>query len=275
MAQFERHARELSEQGVTLFEQVVPPELLEASKAAIIDFLGIDPSDPATFSRVPGENAGIVPLHHAAAFWAVRQHPPIHEIFSKLWGTQKLWVTMDRAGFRPPEATGASGGDVVNLHWDTDPDDANYFYQGMLYLNDAPPDRAPLLVGAGVFRELETFLGAPPPEFRPPDSMRVNVSPKDVVTVGGRAGDFVVWHSRAPHGVGPNLSAEPRYTQYVSMYPVAVAKEKADDRVALWQSKRPPPWWREGFVGQKDPEPGEPAPLSSLGRKLVGIDAWR
>jgi hypothetical protein len=268
----ERQRNELKERGATVVEGVVPLELVQAAREAIVSFLGIDPADARTFARVHADNDGIVPCHHADAFWAVRHHPALHQLYAELWGTEKLWVTMDRAGFRPPQ--GVAADDEITLHWDLDPGAEDFFYQGMLYLCDTPRERAPLLVGTQVYASLPAFLQAPPPGFRPPDSMVVRASKEQVLLLPGRAGDFVVWHSRAPHGPAANVSSEPRYTQYVSMYPVAIARETAAERSTLWRTKRPPPWWREGLVGLLDPEPGQPAPLSELGRKLVGLEAW-
>jgi hypothetical protein len=46
-----------------------------------------------------------------------------------------------------------------------------------------------------------------------------------------------------------------------------------EELVEWWRTKRAPPWWR-GLPHQQDPEPGEPARLTALGRRLVGLDDW-
>lgn len=58
----------------------------------------------------------------------------------------------------------------------------------------------------------------------------------------------------------------------VAMHPVADNQER-HERVQLWNDKRPPSWWRP-WPNQIDLEPGEPARLGELGRKLVGLDHW-
>jgi len=40
-----------------------------------------------------------------------------------------------------------------------------------------------------------------------------------------------------------------------------------------WLTKRAPDQWR-GLPGQMDPQPGEPAVLSKLEKKLIGVLPW-
>ncbi len=70
------------------------------------------------------------------------------------------------------------------------------------------------------------------------------------------------------------LPMSPRWVQYVAMDPVGDA-EARDARLTQYREKRPPPWAvRQNIVGQQIPEPGDPARLTPLGRRLVGVDSW-
>jgi hypothetical protein len=51
-------------------------------------------------------------------------------------------------------------------------------------------------------------------------------------------------------------------------------KVTAASRVALWRHKRVPKFWRTWPATVKDPEPGAPAVLDALGRKVLGLDPW-
>jgi hypothetical protein len=66
----------------------------------------------------------------------------------------------------------------------------------------------------------------------------------------------------------------PRFTAYVTMDPAGNEQQRSELALAF-QNKTPPPWViRQQVPGQQNPEPGPPARLSELGRKLTGLDAW-
>jgi hypothetical protein len=89
----------------------------------------------------------------------------------------------------------------------------------------------------------------------------------------------VDWHpGRAPgcldmyRSSGANDGPRPRVSMAISMHPEGSESERRD-RIECWRRKRAPSWWR-GWKGQVDPEPGDPAELTSLGRRLVGLEPW-
>ena len=92
--------------------------------------------------------------------------------------------------------------------------------------------------------------------------------------VPGKAGDLVIWNSLLPHRGGKNEGESPRLTQYISMFEAGSRNETAEERTALWRDKRVPKGWRSWPGTVIDPEPGAPARLDALGRKLLGLDSW-
>lgn len=67
----------------------------------------------------------MVQLFHHASLWALRQSKVVHGAFADLYGTPRLFVTADRAHFKPPQRhdfpAWSNPGDVhVGLHWDVD-----------------------------------------------------------------------------------------------------------------------------------------------------------
>src|SRR5437762_1966765 len=87
--------------GYVIVPDVVPRENLEAVVTAVWEFLEMDPENPTTW--YPSDRWGsIVHLHQHQPLWDNRQHPQVHQAFAYLLGTEALWVSMDRAGMKPP-----------------------------------------------------------------------------------------------------------------------------------------------------------------------------
>jgi len=100
--------RQLDEQGYVVVPGVLPRENLEAVIADIWRHIGADPYKPTSWYK-PGivQATGMVEMYHYQSMWNNRQHPHVHQIFSDLLGTQKLWVSLDRTNFKPPPTSAA------------------------------------------------------------------------------------------------------------------------------------------------------------------------
>jgi hypothetical protein len=260
---------QLAREGFTVVRAVAPERLLEAARQVVTSFLGVDLAGPATwYPREPLE-WGVVPVHQAQALWDLRQLPAIHQVFAELLGTEALWVSQDRAIYRvpdrPPEHV-----DHSRLHWDLDPRASRPpVFQGMLFLTDTPADQGPFEGVPGLFADLEAWLAAHPElDLEAP----IDLAGHEVVPAPARAGDLVVWDARLPHRGAPNRGRAPRLSVAIAMGPEGGDEERAE-RIACWREKRAPAWFR-GWPGQVDPEPGAPAELTPLGRKLLGLDRW-
>jgi ectoine hydroxylase-related dioxygenase (phytanoyl-CoA dioxygenase family) len=93
--------------------------------------------------------------------------------------------------------------------------------------------------------------------------------------IPGKAGDFLIWHRALAHGSGYNASNNPRLAQYISMRPTRMGDEDyRQQRINLWKNREEPP--ANAFPG--DPRGWEKerpvAQLTSLGKKLLGLDMW-
>jgi hypothetical protein len=256
--------------GFLVVPDVVPQQNVRAAIDATCTFLGVEREHPHTWYRLDlGEN-GIVPFHHHQAFWNNRQHPTVHQVFSELFGTAHLWVTMDRPSFKPPfRPQYPERRDESAFHWDLDPrEPRGLALPGVLYLTDTSADRGAFRCVPQLYRALDSWW-ARHGELWFAES---EIDPQQIVRVPGRAGTLIIWDSRLPHGSGLNHADVPRFAQYVTMYPAGNEQER-EERVQLWQKRRAPAYWR-GWRYQLDPEPGEPAVLTELGRKLLGLDLW-
>ena len=266
--------KDFAREGWGVASGIVPSENVRRAIDAICAFHGIALGDPTTWYCIPPAAWDIVPVHHAQAFWDNRSLPRVHRAFAEILGTTKLWVSMDRGGFKPPARGHPDYDRVPAVHWDAKPRDRVRetvpWLQGMIFLTDTAPEAGPFECVPSLYRDAANWLAThPDPRDDEPDIGR-----REVVRVTGKAGDLLVWNALLPHRSGRNDGSSPRITQYVSMRPAESGKEAAE-RVALWRERRVPPCWRSFPPTVMDPEPGEgPAHLSALGRKLLGLDSW-
>src|SRR5262249_4704853 len=116
----ERDLAFFDENGYVVVPEVVPPENLEAVIAAVWEFVGMVPKDPPTWYP-RDRRTSIVHLHQPQALWNNRQHPRVHQAFAAVYGSERLWVSMDRAGMKPPiDPRFPHYEDRGFIHWDLD-----------------------------------------------------------------------------------------------------------------------------------------------------------
>ena len=267
----ELHREALARDGYTVISGLVPDDLLGPAREVITAFVHAELDRPETWYRHDPLEWSIVPVHQAQAFWDIRQSPAVHGAFAELYGTERLWVSMDRGVFKVPlSKKHPAHVDESVLHWDADPRRAtSYTYQGMLFLTDVGCGEGAFECVPSIFRNLEQYFVAHP---GPAVDAPVHSAGYDVVQVPARAGDLVVWSSRLPHHGGRNHGQRPRLSMALAMRPEG-SEDQRSHRVECWQQRRAPRWWR-GWRGQIDPEPGPPARLTPLGRRLLGVDRW-
>ena len=136
--------RMFAEQGYLHVPGVVPEEKCEAVIAALFEFLGMDRTCPEDWYRAPLKPGGMVELYQHQTLWDTRQEPRVHQLFAELLGTEALWVTIDRAGFKPPRHPEHPEYDHKGfIHWDVDTSKlpVRFGVQGVLYLSVPPPTR--------------------------------------------------------------------------------------------------------------------------------------
>lgn len=266
------------ENGYVVVKNVVPPAHLQAVVDAAFEYLEMDPSDPTDWYRPPLTLGGMLEMYQHQALWNNRQYPRLHRAFADLFGTDNLWVSIDRANFKPPFRPDHPEYDHKGmLHWDTDVTRANttpFGVQGVLYLTDTDETMGGFCCAPGHHKIVEEWAKtAEPGSGAKPDMTNVSVVP-----ITGKAGDLVIWDRNLYHGNGRNLSARPRLAQYISMFPAPTGErfeQAREDRVHRWKNRLPPnaPWIghdpRAWEVNQ-----GKTAELSPLGRKLLGRDSW-
>jgi ectoine hydroxylase-related dioxygenase (phytanoyl-CoA dioxygenase family) len=218
-------------------------------------------------------NTGMVEIYNHQYLWDNRQHPKIHQAFADIWGTEKLWVTIDRANLNFPMRPGHEYKGFI--HWDYDPETKPQNVQGVLALADQTDETmGGFQCVPELYRTYDTWK-LTQPEDR--DHFKPDVKDFQIVKVAMEAGDLLIFNSLQPHGIRPNTSGNKvRMAQYISMMPAEEDNEALRQwRITSWKERNAP----EGYAFPGDPRKWEQtkyttAVLSPLGRKLLGLDQW-
>lgn len=265
-----------AENGYLVVPNVVPKENCEAVIDAIWEFLGMDRNDPEDWYREPLTPGGMVEMYHHQTMWDNRQHPRVHQVYTELIGTEKLWVTIDRVNLKPPTHPAHPEYDHKGfIHWDVDTSKLPppFGVQGLLYLADTDVDQGGFQCVPGFHRDLEAWIATQPPDRNPhyPDLTGLQVKP-----IPGKAGDLVIWDCMLAHGNGRNASDRPRFAQYIAMRPARERMEgEREERIACWRERRPPKAsYFYGDPREIEQRSGKTAVLTPLGRRLLGLDRW-
>lgn len=262
------------ENGYVVLPNAVPQENLDAVVAGIWAYQGQDPRDPESWYRRPdGRFTSMIEMYHHQAMWDNRQSERIYGAFVDLWQTEKLWVSLDRVSMNPPARPEWDYDGFV--HWDIDTtlDPLPKVIQGVLYLTDTTEDQGGFQCVPGFHKRFGEWVKSQPADRDPrrPDLSGLRVKP-----IAGKAGDLIIWDALLPHGNGRNRSTQPRLAQYITMYPAREQNEEERRlRIQAWQERLPPRG--KAFPGdprELEQKSGQPAQLTDLGRRLLGLNSW-
>lgn len=267
--------------GYIVIKNSVPREQAERLAGLLWEFEEKDPKDPETWYAPPRAEmkmkeltgSGMVEIYNHQYLWDNRQMQRVYDAFVDIWGTEKLWVTIDRANLNMPMRPGHEFKGFI--HWDYDPETKPQNVQGVLALADqTDPDMGGFQCVPELYRTYDTWKLTQPEDrnhFQP------DVTGFDVVKVPLEAGDLLIFNSTEPHGIRPNRSKDKvRIAQYISMMPAQEDNEALRQwRITSWRDRIAP----EGYAFPGDPRGWEKtryptAELSPLGRKLLGLDRW-
>lgn len=269
--------------GYIVIKNAVPKKQAQETADFIWEFDEKDPKNPETWYAPPRADmkmkeltgTGMVELYNHQLLWNNRQMPKVYDAFADIWGTEKLWVTIDRVNLNFPQRPGHEKKGFI--HWDYDPETRPQNVQGVLALADQNDENmGGFQCIPWLYRNYDTWKLTQPGDrdhFQPDITGLEN----EIVKVKLNAGDLLIFNSTQPHGIRPNRSKDKvRIAQYISMMPAEEDnKELRDWRVNSWKNRIAP----EGYAFPGDPRNWEQnkyktASLSELGKKLLGLDPW-
>ncbi len=269
--------------GYIVIRNAVPAEQARRTAEFLWEFEEKDPDDSATWYTAPRAEmqmkeltgTGMVEVYNNQHLWNNRQMQRVYDAFVDIWGTEKLWVTIDRANLNFPIRPGFEYKGFI--HWDYDPETKPQNVQGVLALADQTDENmGGFQCIPELFRTYDTWKLTQPADRNPfkPD---ISDFEDKLVKVKMEAGDLLIFNSLQPHGIRPNRSEDKvRIAQYISMMPA----EEENDALRQWRIDS----WKNRIAPQGYAFPGDPrqweqiryeaAELSELGKKLVGLETW-
>jgi hypothetical protein len=266
--------------GYVVVREVVPREKTEAVVADIWRHTGARPDEPESwYAEGVVRPTGMIEMYHYQSMWDTRQHERVHQVFADIFGTEQLWVSLDRANLKPPVHPDHPEYDHKGfIHWDAEIQKyphVPFYVQGVLALADTDESMGGFQCVPEIYQDLAGYLERHPPT----DGSRVpDLTGYEITKIPLGAGDMVIWTNLLPHGNGHNTSDRPRLAQYISMGPARDgAGDHRDNRVRSWQRNEAPTPGGSPFPGDPrriEEARSEPAHLTPLGRKLIGVDPW-
>ena len=269
--------------GYIVIKNAIPKDQAKATADFIWEFDEKDPNDPSTWYAKPRAEmqmkelagTGMVEAYNHQTLWNNRQMQKVYNAFVDVWGTDKLWVTIDRVNLNFPQRSGEEKEGFI--HWDYDPETRPQNVQGVIALADQMDENmGGFQCIPWLYRNYDTWKLTQSDDrdrFQP----NLDALQNKLVKVGMEAGDLLIFNSTEPHGIRPNRSDNKvRIAQYVSMMPAEEENlELRDWRINSWKNRIAP----EGYAFPGDPrnweqEKHKTAELSELGKKLLGLNNW-
>ena len=271
------------EKGYIVIKNAIPKEQATVTADFLWEFEDKHPHDPNTWYTPPRAEmkmkelagTGMLEVYNHQQLWNNRQTQRVYDSFVDVWGTEKLWVTIDRANLNFPIKKGFKYKGFI--HWDYDPETKPQNVQGVIALSDQTDlDMGGFQCIPWLFQNYDTWKLTQAQDrnrFKPD----ITGLEDKIEKVAMEAGDLLIFNSLLPHGIRPNRSNNKvRIAQYISMMPAEEdnAALKAW-RINSWKNRVAP----EGYAFPGDPRNWEQtkystAALSPLGEKLLGLNSW-
>ncbi|MGB1113717.1 MAG: phytanoyl-CoA dioxygenase family protein [Flavobacteriaceae bacterium] len=269
--------------GYIVIKNAISREQAQKTADFLWEFEEKDPLNPATwYTQARAEmqmkelqGTGMVEVYNHQLLWENRQTKRVYDAFVDIWGTEKLWATIDRANLNFPIRKGFEYKGFI--HWDYDPETKPQNVQGVLALADqTDTEMGGFQCIPWLFRNYDTWKQSQPKDRNryQPD---ISGLEQHIVKVPLEAGDLLIFNSLEPHGIRPNNSNDKvRIAQYISMMPAEEENQALKEwRIQSWKNRIAP----EGHAFPGDPRNWEQtkyqtAQLSALGEKLLGSRSW-
>jgi len=269
--------------GYIVVKNAISKDQARETAQFIWEFEEKDPMNPNSWYTPPRAEiqmkeltgTGMVEVYNHQYLWSNRQQEKIYDVFVDIWGTEKLWVTIDRANLNFPIRPGFEQKGFI--HWDYDPETRPQNVQGVLALADQTDENmGGFQCIPWLYRNYDSWK-LDQQENRDRFKPDVSQLQDKIVKVKMETGDLLIFNSLLPHGIRPNNSKDKvRIAQYISMMPAEEDNVPLKTwRIISWRNRLAP----EGYAFPGDPRNWEQtkyktADLSDLGKKLLGLHSW-
>lgn len=203
--------------GYLVLKNAISAADILATQNAILDFLGAKFEHPNSWYLQHEAKEGLMVLFTKhSTLEKNRNSAKIKKAYEQLYGTDKIYKTIDKVSFNPPENANYKFKGSA-LHWDVSLQPPIPFrLQGLLYLTDVEENSGAFHCVPGFHNQIENWL----------NSLPLNSNPREIaihelksIPVLGNAGDFIIWQQALPHCATANTSLMPRIVQYLTYLP--------------------------------------------------------
>jgi ectoine hydroxylase-related dioxygenase (phytanoyl-CoA dioxygenase family) len=202
--------------GYVIVKNAISKDDCKDTQQAIWDFLKMDPNDKQSwYTRHEDQKGLMLNFSNHETLNKNRFSPRIKKAYEQLYQTTKIYKTIDKVSFNPPETErfrflGSP------LHWDTSlKQPIKFGLQGLLYLSDCGTNDGAFHCVPGFHTIINDWLN----DLLPNENPREKALTLKAEPIIGEAGDFIIWNNALPHCATPNKGEKPRMVQYLTYLP--------------------------------------------------------
>lgn len=206
-----------NQNGYIVVKNAISKEDCEDTQKAIWDYLKMDPEKKESWYERHEEQKGLMlNFSDHQTLNRNRFSPRVKKAYEQLYKTTKIYKTIDKVSFNPPETENFSFLGSL-LHWDMSlKKPLTYGLQGLFYLTDCGENDGAFHCVPGFHNQIDQWLDEIEPHENPREKALQTLEAKPII---GNAGDFIIWHQALPHCATPNKGEKPRMVQYLTYLP--------------------------------------------------------
>ena len=210
------------ENGYVVIKNAISREQANNTASFLWEFEEKSPNKPESWYHAPRAEmqmkelagTGMVEVYNHQYLWTNRQSQKVYDAFVDIWGTEKLWVTIDRANLNFPIKKGFEYKGFI--HWDYDPETKPENVQGVIALSDQiDPNMGGFQCIPWLYQNYDSWKTTQP-ENRNRFQPDIKSLEDKIEKVSMHAGDLLIFNSLLAHGIRPNQSKDKvRIAQYI------------------------------------------------------------
>ena len=203
--------------GYVIIKNAISKKDCEETQLAIWDFLKMDPDKKETWYKKHSNQKGLMlNFSDHETLNRNRFSPRIKKAYEQLYNTTKIYKTIDKVSFNPPETKRFTFLGSP-LHWDISlKQPITFGLQGLLYLTDCGINDGAFHCVSEFHNKIDHWLDSLEPKENPREKALKTFIPSPII---GNAGDFIIWNNKLPHCATPNQGEKPRMVQYLTYLP--------------------------------------------------------